>query len=470
MAKRVAQTTLNASTIDILNVIRQNASFSYQNQIPVITQATDIPKVGDVLYGNVALANEFLNSLMNRIALVRAKSAMFNNPYARLKKGFLEFGETVEEIFVKLAKVVDFSVEKAEIRELRRVVPEVETAFHAINWRAMYPVTIEQSELKHAFLSAEGVSDLIQKIIDAIYTAAEYDEFLLFKYMLIKAVSSGRFYPDSIGDGSDLKDAAVEFRGLSNMMTFIKTDYNEAGVQNSTPKDRQVIFMDARFNASFDVNVLAAAFNMEKADFMGRLYLIDDWTTFDNDRFAVIRSNSDGLEEVTATELSLMTNVKAILIDEDWFQVYDDLAEFREKEVASGLYWNYFYHTWKIISHSPFANAVVFATSSATITLPSTITVTIASKDVSAEATVFTLDVEPASPTMKPNNVQFLQTDAMIADGIAVQKYGALIIPVSAASESITLKATVNGAGYTAGSAITAASDVGDTVTLAKDA
>lgn len=470
MAKRVAQTTLNASTIDILNVIRQNASFSYQNQIPVITQATDIPKVGDVLYGNVALANEFLNSLMNRIALVRAKSAMFNNPYARLKKGFLEFGETVEEIFVKLAKVVDFSVEKAEIRELRRVVPEVETAFHAINWRAMYPVTIEQSELKHAFLSAEGVSDLIQKIIDAIYTAAEYDEFLLFKYMLIKAVSSGRFYPDSIGDGSDLKDAAVEFRGLSNMMTFIKTDYNEAGVQNSTPKDRQVIFMDARFNASFDVNVLAAAFNMEKADFMGRLYLIDDWTTFDNDRFAVIRSNSDGLEEVTATELSLMTNVKAILIDEDWFQVYDDLAEFREKEVASGLYWNYFYHTWKIISHSPFANAVVFATSSATITLPSTITVKIASKDVSAEATVFTLDVEPASPTLKPNNVQFLQTDDMIEAGIAVQKYGALIIPVSAASESITLKATVNGAGYTAGTAITAASDVGDTVTLAKNA
>lgn len=470
MAKRVAQTTLNASTIDILNVIRQNASFSYQNQIPVITQATDIPKVGEVLYGNVALANEFLNSLMNRIALVRAKSAMFNNPYARLKKGFLEFGETVEEIFVKLAKVVDFSVEKAEIRELRRVVPEVETAFHAINWRAMYPVTIEQSELKHAFLSAEGVSDLIQKIIDAIYTAAEYDEFLLFKYMLIKAVSSGRFYPDSIGDGSDLKDAAVEFRGLSNMMTFIKTDYNEAGVQNSAPKDRQVIFMDARFNASFDVNVLAAAFNMEKADFMGRLYLIDDWTTFDNDRFAVIRSNSDGLEEVTATELSLMTNVKAILIDEDWFQVYDDLAEFREKEVASGLYWNYFYHTWKIISHSPFANAVVFATSSATITLPSTITVTIASKDVSAEATVFTLDVEPSSPTLKPNNVQFLQTDDMIEAGIAVQKYGALIIPVSAASESITLKATVNGAGYTAGSAISASSSVGATVTLAKDA
>lgn len=470
MAKRIAQTTLNASTIDILNVIRQNASFTYQNQVPVITQVTDIPKVGDVLYGNVALANEFLNSLMNRIALVRAKSAMFNNPYARLKKGFLEFGETVEEIFVKLAKVVDYSVEKAEIRELRRVIPDVETAFHAINWRAMYPVTIQQSELKHAFLSAEGVSDLIQKIIDAIYTAAEYDEFLLFKYMLIKAISSGKFYPDSIGDGSDLKDAAVEFRGLSNMLTFMKTEYNEAGVQNTTPKDRQVIFMDAKFNATYDVNVLASAFNMDKADFMGRLFLIDDWTTFDNDRFEVIRSNSDGLEEVTATELSLMTNVKAVLVDEEWFQVYDDLAEFREKEVASGLYWNYFYHTWKVVSHSPFSNAIVFATSSATITLPTTVKATIASKDVSPEAIVFTFDVEPASPTLKPNNVQFLQTEDMIEAGIAVQKYGAVIIPVSQSATEITLEAEINGTGYTAGAAITSASDVGDYVTLSKNA
>lgn len=470
MAKRIAQTTLNASTIDILNVIRQNASFTYQNQVPVISQVTDIPKVGDVLYGNVALANEFLNSLMNRIALVRAKSAMFNNPYARLKKGFLEFGETVEEIFVKLAKVVDYSVEKAEIRELRRVLPDVETAFHAINWRAMYPVTIQQSELKHAFLSAEGVSDLIQKIIDAIYTAAEYDEFLLFKYMLIKAISSGKFYPDSIGGGSDLKDAAVEFRGLSNMLTFMKTEYNEAGVQNTTPKDRQVIFMDAKFNATYDVNVLASAFNMDKADFMGRLFLIDDWTTFDNDRFEVIRSNSDGLEEVTATELSLMTNVKAVLVDEEWFQVYDDLAEFREKEVASGLYWNYFYHTWKVISHSPFANAIVFATSSATITLPTTVKATIVSKDVSPEAIVFTLDVEPASATLKPNNVQFLQTEDLIEAGIGVQKYGALIIPVSQSATEITLEAEINGTGYTAGTAITGSSAVGDYVTLSKNA
>lgn len=86
MPRRIAVGTLNASTLDILNVIRQNASYEYQSQVPVITQATDIPKVGAVIYGTPALANQFLNALINRIAMVRVQSATFNNPYRDLKK------------------------------------------------------------------------------------------------------------------------------------------------------------------------------------------------------------------------------------------------------------------------------------------------------------------------------------------------------------------------------------------------
>ena len=102
MAKRIAVSTLNASTIDILNTIRANASAEYQGSVPVVTKATDIPKVGEVLYGYPALANQFLSALVNRIALVRVKSAVFNNAYSQLKKGYLEFGETVEEVFVNI--------------------------------------------------------------------------------------------------------------------------------------------------------------------------------------------------------------------------------------------------------------------------------------------------------------------------------------------------------------------------------
>lgn len=448
MAHRVAVSTLNASTVDILNVIRQNASLAYQNAVPEIAKATDIPRVGEVIYGTPAIANEFINALVNRIALVRVQSATFNNPYEILKKGYLDYGESVEEIFVNIAKVFEFSQEKAEARELKQYKPDVRSAFHVMNWRVIYPVSVSDEELRMAFLSAEGVTDLIARIVDTVYTAANYDEYLLFKYMLIKAVTGGNMKPVAV-DNSDAKNWAKAFRGTSNLLPFMKSDYNAAGVLNTTPKDRQVIFMDAQFNADFDVDVLSAAFNMNKADFMGRLFLIDDWTSFDNDRFEVIRENSDGIEEVTAAELTLMGSVKAIIMDEEWFQVYDNLNRFAEKFIASGLRWNYFYHTWKTVSFSPYANAVVFALNSATTSNPASVTYVIQTVDKSKNAYVLGL-VPVDADSLQCKNMQFVQTEALTKAGYAIQPYGALFIPIgdTGLGSPITLVGELNGDTY----------------------
>lgn len=466
MPYRVAQTTLNASTIDILNVIRQNASQEYQSLVPEVTRELDIPKVGEAIFGTPGLSNQFINALVNRIALVAVKSATFNNPYEPLKKGYLYFGETVEEIFVDLVKPLEYSAEKAAGREFKRYMPNVRSAFHVMNWRVMYPVTIQDADLKRAFLSIDGVRDLIARIVDSIYTAAKYDEFLLFKYLLIKAISRGQLKPVAF-DASSETEGAVAFRGTSNKMEFLRSDYNAAGVKNNTPKSRQYIFMDADYNASFDVEVLAHAFNMDQANFMGNLMLIDDWTEFDNERFDVIRENSDGIEEVTAAELALLADVKAVLVDGDWFQVYDNETQFTEKYVASGLYWNYFYHQWKTVSSSPFANAVVFVDDGATITAPATIAYTVASVSNSDIAKVIT--VEPADiDTLANTNVLFEQTEALTTAGIAVQKFGAFLIPADSKATSIAVVATVNGVQYTGTLSVSAA--VGATLTLTKQA
>lgn len=468
MARRIANSTLNASTIDILNVIRQNASYDYQQNVPEVATVNDIPKVGEIIYGTPAFANQFINALVNRIAIVRVQSATFNNPYSVLKKGYIEYGETVEDIFVSIAKAVDFNVEKASKREFQRTIPDVRSAFHVMNFRVMYPVTIQDEDLRQAFLSIDGVQNLIAKIVDSVYTAAEYDEFLLFKYLLIKAISHGKMYPTSIGAGANLSEAAVQFRGTSNLLPFMSNEYNEAAVKTNTPKYRQVIFMDAMFNAQFDVNVLASAFNMEKSDFMGRLFLIDNWTDFDNERFDIIRANSDGIEEVTTEELALLASVKAVILDENWFQVYDNNNKFTEKYVASGLYWNYFYHTWKTLSNSPFANAVVFVTSAADITLPASITVHVDAKDESDVATVFTISADFESAGLSPQSVNFVQTEQLTTAGIAVQKYGGLIIPATKINTDITLVAEINGTTYRATSTINGSTDVDATVTLNK--
>lgn len=467
MAKRIASSTLNATTLDILNVIRQNASYDYQQNVPVVNKASDIPKVGEVIYGTPAFANQFINALVNRIAIVRVQSATFNNPYSILKKGYLEFGETVEDIFVSIAKAVDYTPEKASAREFKRTLPDVRSAFHTMNWRVIYPVTIQDEDLRQAFLSIDGITDLIAKIVNSVYTAAEYDEFLLFKYLLIKAISHGKMKPIAIESDTDLSTSAVAFRSASNILPFMSNEYNEANVKTNTPKDRQIIFMDAKFNAQYDVNVLASAFNMDKADFMGRLFLIDNWTDFDNERFDIIRANSDGIEEITSAELGLLNAVKGVLIDENWFQVYDNNNKFTEQYVASGLYWNYFYHVWKTVSSSPFANAIVFVSKTADVALPTSLNCKCINKDISDEAIVLAFNADTDKASLKPNSVHFVQTEALTSKGIAVQKYGVVIIPKSAGAEELTIVAEIDGTKYT----VSTSSDinVGDTIILNKD-
>ena len=468
MPRIIAKTKLDARSIDILNVIRNNASYAYQKDVPEITKEQDIPKVGEILFGNPTHANEFINALVNRIALVRVQSATFNNPYKHLKKGYLEFGESVEDIFVGIVKAVKYDAEKAPSREFKRTLPNIQSVFHLTNWRVMYPITIEKQALRRAFTSVDGVTNIISTIINQVYTSAEYDEYLLFKYLLIKAISHGKVYPQSI-DTADINSVAVAFRGKSNLLSIDMTGrFNESHVQNNTAIDNQCIFMDADFNAKFDVEVLASAFNMNKAEFIGKLHLIDDFSSFDNERFEAIREESTGLEEVTPEELALMKNVKGVLLDEEWFQVYDNLFEFNETPVGSGLYWNYWLHCWKTVSYSPFANAIVFVDSGATIAKPSSITVEITGKDVSEVGTIFTLNVQDNTATLAPNSVNFVQTEALTTEGIAVQKYGAIVIPSTKSTSEITLVADLEGTTYTGATPITGASAVGDTVVLNK--
>ena len=466
MPRRIAVNSLNASTVDIINTIRANASYEYQQLVPEITDAIEIPKVGEVLYGYPALANQFINALVNRIALVRVKSATFNNAYAELKKGYLEFGETVEEVFVSICKAREFSAEKAKDRELKRSLPDVRSAFHTMNWRVQYPVTIQDEDLRMAFTSAQGVQDLIAKIIDSVTTASEYDEFLLFKYLMIKAIAHGKMYPVAI-DATDIKDFGKKSRGVSNLITFMSDKYNANGVHTTTPKADQYIFMDAMFNADYDVEVLASAFNMDKAEYQGKLKLIDDFGTFDNERFNVIRANSDMIEEVTAEELAICAKVKAVLVDKEWFQVYDNLTKFTEDYVASGMYWNYFYNVWKTVSYSPFSNAIVLVDNTAETALPATFTAKIADKSVSEAGTVLTIMVDEVA-SLSDSNVRFIQGENATRTGVAVHPYGAVIFPAGV-STGVDLIAEIDGVQFTMGvTKIEPTLNVGDALTFTK--
>jgi hypothetical protein len=406
--------------MQLLNVIRSDASQAYRDRVPEATQ-DNIAEIGNPILNYEATRNEFLDALVNRIGMVIITSRSYNNPLKRFKKGMMSLGETVEEIFVNIIKaepyyLVDDQGKTAAQDEFERRLPNVLAAFHKRNRQDKYPVTIQNDDLRTAFLSYQGVEDLVSKIIEGVYTSDEYDEFLLMKNVFFEAGMRGALRPVTVpGLDSDVnaKKTMTLFRQTALDLTFMRSDSNFMGVTTHTPLDEQVIFILSSVAATVDVEVLASAFNMDKTNFIGRRVIVDDF---------------GGLEK---------EGVIAIAADEDWFMVFDNYLTMTSDYVASRLYYNYFLHHWETLSYSPFKNVVAFTTEAPTVTSV-TITPGTASVTKAAGGTV-QLTAAVTGTGLISNNVVWTITEDANA---SVTSSGLVTIKPGITVDSLTVTAT----------------------------
>lgn len=405
MATIPQKTTLTATSVQVLNTIRNSATQNYQNFIPVATaDANSIKEIGAVIMQYPSLQNEFLNALVNRIGRVIVTSKQYYNPWVMFKKGMLEFGETIEDIFVNIAKPFQFDPNVAESEIFKREIPDVRATFHIMNYQKYYKSTVSNDQLRQAFLSWQGITDLIAKIVDAMYTGANQDEFLTMKYMLAKHILQGHLYPVTVADptAANAKEVISTVKGVSNELEFLSTDFNLSGVATSSTKDEQYMIINSKFDAIMDVNVLATAFNMEKSEFLGHRVLVNQFgfNKGELDRLALLFANDSSYTPITEDQSTALNTIPAVLVDRDWFMVFDNYQNFTEQYNGQGLYWNYWYHVWKTFSISPFANSICFVPETASVTSvtvsPATVT-TGKGQIVSFSATVVTVGFAPQS-------------------------------------------------------------------------
>ena len=432
---------LAANTVDILNVIRNNATHNYRDYVPEATEDIDsIRAIGNIIMSMPNLQNEFLSALVNRIAMVIITSKSYENPWRFFKKGLLEYGETVEDVFVNLAKVHSFDQHTAESEVFKREKPDVRAAFHTMNYQKFYKVTVSDRELRQAFLSLDGVTDLIAKIVESVYTSANYDEFLVMKYMLAQAILDGRLYVEEIAQVSaaNMKSIASTLKSVSNKLEFMSNKYNIAGVMTHSTKEEQYLLVDADFDATMDVEVLASAFNMTKAEFLGNRVLCDSFGDLDTARLAEIFDGDDTYVELTDAQIAALSAIPAVLVDKNFFMIFDNMFEFTENYNGEGLYWNYFYHTWKTFSMSPFANSIVFVAGDPSIT---SVTVSPATA-TSGKGQKLNLDAVVVTVNFAPQSVIWSVDSTAKAAGVTINIYGELSIPADADVASITVTAT----------------------------
>ena len=356
------QTRTNVS-VDVLNRIRESASVNYQTAVPIATaDSAVIRDIGKIIIDSPNLQNEFLNSLINRIGKVIIKTRLFENPLAMFNKGMLEYGETVEEVFVNLCDANQYNASASEDTVFKREFPDVKSQFHVVNSEIFYKQSVGRRELEKAFLSAEGVYDLVEYIIQKMYVSANYDEFLVMKYMIAVAALDGTMpiYPvTAVTDEASAKGLLKAVKLLSNNFEILSKDYNTAGVYNSSTKEDQYLIIDNANDANLSVDALAYMFGPAFASNDAKKVRIDGFDKLDIPRLKKVL----GLEQdpFNETQLAALANIEAVLIDWAWFQIYYKLFETRYLENPENLYENTWLHAWKIYSRSVFENGVIFA-------------------------------------------------------------------------------------------------------------
>lgn len=320
----------DATSSQVINAISPYLS----ERIPEATQA-NLADIGKYILADTRLANEFVGTLVNRIARVIITSRLFENPLSSFKRGTMRYGDIVEEIFVNIAKAHDFDPQVAEREVYKRVIPDIGVAFHQRNSEVFYKATVSEDQLARAFDSEGGMRTLIAGIVDSLYSGANLDEFIQIKNTLKIMGDRVAQVITAAPTEANSKTILTNIKAASNYMRFASDNYNEAGVVNATPVNRQILLVRADVDAILDVNALATLFHLEKGEIESRKIMVDDF--------------GEGNE-----------GVYAALVDDEFLQVIPILDKFTENYNGQGLYWQYFYHVWRCYSASPFANAIFF--------------------------------------------------------------------------------------------------------------
>ena len=331
-----------------------------------------LQSAGEYILADADMANEFLEALCNRIGLVIYEGYTYRNHFAQLEKGEMPFGWTIEDIFVGLVDPSDYVMtSNMPARDIFALYPpDVKAAFYHLNYRKKYRTSTFREQLRAAFLSLNGVVDLVTRIVQALYKSAAWDEELATRYLLSRAIIDGNTQPIQVPEISPATGTQITtiIKGASAELDFMGSGYNRAGVMTTTPVENQYLIITSRYDASYTVEVQSAAFNLDKVAYLGHRVLVRSFSfnTAELDRLKKIFTDENTgaidpmYKEFTSDELSQLDNVVAMLVDEKFLQIYRNLEAYRTIEDPDKLKWNHWLHIWKVLATSPFANAISF--------------------------------------------------------------------------------------------------------------
>lgn len=360
-----------------LNAIRETSvqdNTVYARYVPEISPDTDVGSFAAPILADQTVANEFMQRLIKRIVYTQIENKVFRNKLKMLEGDRIPLGAIGQEIFINRAKGRRFDVDDFA-GLLAKYESDIKVQYPAVNSDIQYPVTITRAKLKNAFTSWGALSDFISGITNSLYNGAYIDEYKLTKNLVTDAYRTNSVQIETVSAVSDeatgkafvkkLREAYLDFQEpTSRNNAWAKVGgYGNEVVTWSNPEDIVLLIRNDVLSA-VDVDVLSAAFNMSKTDFLGRVIGVDSFS----------KTFEDGSQDYDGSA------ILALIADKSWFRIKEQDFEMDEFYNANNRCWNMYLNVVKMYQYSLFSNAKIIATSAptvapTTITMPETATV-----------------------------------------------------------------------------------------------
>lgn len=436
------QTALNA-----MREMSVDSGSVYHQYVPVVTDSTTIGEFGVPILDtqNLNVMNDFVN-LLQKVVYTAVYNKTFNNPLTQLEGERMPLGRFIEDAYVNPSKARGFNVNDfAGI--LQKYEAEVATQYLAVNSDLQYCVTLTRDKIRNAFTSWDNLEALISGYINSLYNGAYITRYNQTKGLVTAAFTGNNVQYQKITNPTDeqtAKSLIRQLRAAFSKMQIPSTKFNawnkvkggNLALKTWSDPEDIVVMISADVEALVDVEVLAAAFNMSKADFLGRVIVVDDFNQYDDEGNVAVDGSA----------------IKAMIADRAWFKIKTQDFAMDSWFNANNRTWQYYLNDVRMCNFSLFANAIVFATDDPTVNATD-------------------LDIDTASVTLKagetvkvpfeitPVNATSTVTVTSSADTYAVGSVSGRDIVVEGKAEgSATLTVAANGHSDTISVTVQAAS------------
>ena len=380
-----------------LNKIRQISSDIYHQYIPILEDDTDISALAQPVLTVPEVYNEFCNALINRIVYTQIVTKTFNNPLRGLEGNVMPLGYAGQEIYVNPARGRQYNPDDfAGI--LQKYEADVKVQYLIKNMDIQYPLTVIRTKLKEAFVSWENLDSFITGLTNSLYNGMYIDEFKWTKALVSSAYKGNMVNVETVSSPLTSVDLAKTFtvkaRELFLNFQMPTTSYNawsKVGgsgrpITTWTAPEDIVILIRNDVRAYMDVEVLANAFQIDKAVLLGNIYPVDSFDVYDDEGNKIF----DG------------SNIFGMIADRNWFKI-KPVDQFMENGYnANNRAMQYFLNNIKMYEFSLFANAVVFATTEATVN-PTAFKFIVGGEEVTSLSITKATDVEVVTTPYSAN-------------------------------------------------------------------